>query len=169
MAKRNRGLIGAPAVQGTFDGINTTTGFMLVDLSDTTNWDHNATGHINVHALDIDIDATSAISADVYWGYLSSTNSTDATVNVIKHIPITQERARIDVHSNWYPGSINCLAGKHFGQTLTSRTEFNTGASLLGPSGATSHPGGDGDLVAIAIVTAGTMDISQTLVYHTEP
>ena len=60
-----------------------TQAFMLVDLSDTTNWPHTDTYHINIEYIIIEIDPDGSYVGEVKLGFLTSVDATDGDFNQV--------------------------------------------------------------------------------------
>lgn len=155
-------------VAALFEGVNTTTGFMLVDLSDTTNWPHTNTNHVVVDGLYESVDPDSSFTGDIYYGWLSAAGTTSSTLNCIRVISLDHNNRGADTACAFYPDSIECKSGDWFGLSKTSQTKFQTDTNLKGPDGNTSYPAGNGDFVALVDRSAGTLDMGLVIKYHTE-
>lgn len=144
-------------------------GFMLVDLSDTTNWKHTETGHIDLLWLQISINPSSAFQGDIDIGFLSDITDTSGTLNHIMTFHLDLASGPINIFENYAQAQIQCTTGRWFGQSTTSDTTWQTDVDLVGPDGgAAAYPSGDGDLVMKVTRTAGNVDIGITLAYMTE-
>ena len=58
-------------------------GYMLVDLSDTTNWPHTAGDHITLEHLNLQVDPTAAFRGDIYIGFLSDVDADNGDLNKV--------------------------------------------------------------------------------------
>lgn len=147
--------------------IAASTAFMLIDLSDTTNWKHTNTGHINLEYLAIEVDPDSSFAGEVKIGFLSSVNGTDGDFNQILDIDMVRKADLLVEILNFGGHGFDCETTSHFGPVTANSVLFQTDVSLLGPDGGTSYPSGDGDLVMIISRTAGAVDVSMTAGYET--
>lgn len=144
-----------------------TVGYMLIDLSDTTNWPHTATGHIVIEKIIINVNPSSAYLGDIEIGFLSSVDATDGDFNKI--IVIHGERSAVGSTETYdFAGiGLDLETANWFGPVTANDTTWQTDVNLYGPSGATSFPAGAGDLVMKLISTAGNVDIGVSIVYNT--
>jgi hypothetical protein len=144
----------------------TTQGFMLVDLSDTTNWTHSNTGHINVEYLMIEIDPDASFVGEIKLGFLTNVDGTDGDFNDIFNIDM-RRKADLLVHTiDFGSHGLDCETNHHFGPVTANSTLYQTDVNLQGPDGATSYPSGNGDLVLQVGVTAGSVNVSMTVGYE---
>lgn len=147
--------------------VSAQTAYMLIDLSDTTNWPHTLTGHINLEYAIIEVDPSSTYLGEVKIGFLANVDATNGDFNQIMDIDLAKKSDLIVEIINFGSHGIDCKEDHYFGPIITNSTLFQTDVNLEGPDGATSYPSGDGDLAMIAEVSAGTVDISITLGYET--
>ena len=63
---------------------------------------------------------------------------------------------------------LDCRTAHHFGPILADSTLFQTDVNLVGPDGgAAAYPSGNGDLIMLIEVAAGTVDVSVSIGYET--
>ncbi len=148
--------------------ITATEGFMLVDLSDTTNWPHSNTGHIDLVFLAINVNPSTAFRGDVEIGFLSSVDADNGDFNVIDSFHFQQQGSALNgvIDHTWHHVALETTSW--FGPTEADDVTWRTGLSIQGPDGATSYPSGDGDMVMKITLTAGNVDVGITIVYDTE-
>ena len=149
------------------ENIGAATGFMLIDLSDTTNWPHTNTGHIVLQTLSVDINADTSYRGDISLGFLSDVDGTNGDLNEITTFHYTQGAPDLSEQRD-YRGGINLQVADWFGPTTSDSTVWQTDVDLQGPDGATSYPSGDGDFVLFVSRTAGNVDVGITALYETE-
>lgn len=153
-----------------FVGTNITakTGIMLVDLSDTTNWPHSNTGEVDLEHLLIEINPTSAYRGTIYFGFLDNVDGTNGDLHAVYSFGFAgradPETIIIDLSTAWLHMSLEHF----FGPAITDDITFQTDVNLIGPDGATSYPSGDGDVVMLVDRTAGAVDVSVSMAYHTD-
>ncbi len=153
-------------IHADFQAIATQTAFMLIDLSDTTNWAHTETGHINLEYLIIEIDPDASYLGEIKLGFLTNVNGTDGDFNQILDIDMVKKSDLLVEVINFDSHGFDCEITHHFGPITANSTLFQTDVNLKGPDGATSYPSGDGDLVMLVERSAGEVDISITLGYE---
>ncbi len=154
------------SIHGDFQDISAQTAFMLIDLSDTTNWAHSKTGHINIEYFVLEIDPDSSYFGEVKLGYLTNVDGTDGDFNQIFDLDLRKKSDLIIESIDFGSHGFDCEANHHFGPISANDILFQTDLNLEGPDGNTSYPSGDGDLILLVELTAGTVDVSITLGYE---
>lgn len=146
---------------------STLIAFMLIDLSDTTNWKHTNTGHINIEWIIFEVDPDSTWAGQVKIGFLVDVDGTDGDFHQILDIDMERKAVPILENINFGSHGFDCETNHHFGPVIADSTLFQTDVSITGPNAAT-FPSGAGDLVMI-IDGDGTqfVDVSITLGYET--
>lgn len=172
----NEGVTSISTVPGNIDievihldaeDIVLTEGFMLIDLSDTTNWPHTATGHIDVLFITITTDPTSTFSGDIALGFLTNVGVANGDFNEFFEIHM-EKKPEPDIFVINYGAFGIALETDHFFGPITANdTTWQTDVSLQGPDGATSYPSGAGDMVMLISRTAGDISVSITIGYRT--
>lgn len=142
------------------------TAFMLVDLSDTTNWPHGDTDHLHIDTLDIMFNPDAVFTGDVQLGFLSGVDADNGDLHIIHNWHFENDRATLIDHLSWEHVQLICTAAHWFGPTVADNALFQTDVNLQGPDGAANYPSGDGDLVLRVLRTAGTIDIGITVAYN---
>lgn len=168
MSKRQ--LTGSHIIHASVTGINSSDDaqLLLIDLSDTTNFDHGSTGHLNIDAIHTVLDPTSSFKGTIRYGFLSGVNQTDADVKIVDGYSVVNKNRAIDEAVGMYPHSIQCVNDEHFGKQLEGYGAFNSTVKAL-KADNTSEACGDGDFVAIVAPTAGTTDVMLSVWYRSEP
>jgi len=151
-----------------------TTGYMLVDLSDTINWKHFETGHIDLVFVNIMINPGGSFSGSVDLGFLSNVDATNGDLNVIRYWPLDSESTPgQSVYELIQFGGIDkwfhCGTERAFLTTHANSTLFQTDVNLEGPDGNTAYPSGNGDLVLRVVRTAGAISFGVLVGYVTRP
>lgn len=144
-----------------------TVGYMLIDLSDTTNWPHTNTGHIVLKQISINSNTNAAFVGDLLFGFLSNVDDTNGDFHQVW--TLHGERSS-NVGSGVLDFSnfgIGLESDEWFGPTGLNDTTWQTDVNLIGPTGAASFPSGAGDFVMKLVSTAGAADISVTVIYTT--
>jgi len=142
------------------------TAYMLIDLSDTTNWAHSETGHINLEYFMVMVDPDANFLGEVKIGFLSNVDGTNGDFNDVFNIDLAKKSDLVVEMFNFGSHGMDLEEDHHFGPIATNSTLFQTDVNLEGPDNATSHPSGDGDLVMLVEVSAGQADISVTIGYE---
>ena len=139
--------------------------YMLIDLSDTTNWPHSTANHIVLERLNAHIDPSVAFRGDIDIGFLSSVDGDNGDLNKVVTFHFGQGALHEDLIRNYESGI--CLSTDYwFGPVSANDALFQTDLNLFGPDGATAYPSGDGDLVMKVGRTAGDIDIGLSLIYR---
>lgn len=172
----NEGVTSFSTVPGNFDvevihldaeDIALTEGFMLIDLSDTTNWPHTNTGHIDVLFMIITTDPHVSFSGDIAIGFLTNVDATDGDFNEIFEIHMEKKPDPQMLNINYGSFGIALETDHFFGPITANDTTWQTDVDLQGPSGATSFPSGAGDMVMLITRGANDISVSITIGYRT--
>ena len=148
----------------------TTTAYMLIDLSDTTNWKHTNTGGIVIEYIILEVDPGTTFSGQVKLGYLSNVDATNGDVTTIFNVDMRRSASLLVENLNFGSHGLRCSSNTHFGPTESDSTLFQTDVNLEGPDGNSSYPSGDGDVVMIisgANTGNGAVNVSVTIGYET--
>lgn len=149
---------------------STLIAYMVVDLSDTTNWKHTNTGSIVLDYFLIQVDPTNNFSGEIKLGFLTNVDSTDGDFNQILDVDM-KTKADILVESmNFESNGFHCSTTAHFGPVMASSTLFQTDVNIGGPDdpATPAYPSGSGDLVLIVDGDgANAVDVSLTIGYET--
>ena len=149
------------------EDVDATTGYMLVDLSDTTNWPHTNTGHIDVLFVLLTIDPSSTFSGDIQLGFLTNVDGTNGDFNEFFEIHM-EKKPDPQFISIQYGAFGTSLETDHlFGPIDANNAIWQTDVDLQGPSGATSFPSGNGDMVMQVTRSASDVSVSITVGYRT--
>jgi len=146
--------------------IDTETAFIVIDISDTTNWKHTLTDHIVLHAVTLQVDPDATFLGDIKLGFLTNVDETNGDFNQIIDIGLAKKSDLI-VQSLGFTGGFHLQTSTHFGPITANSTLFQNDVSLAGPNGATSFPSGPGDLALIIGRSAGAVNVSVTIIYET--
>lgn len=142
--------------------------FMLIDLSDTGNWPHTETGHINLEYLIIESDPDTSYLGEIKIGFLSNVDATDGDFNQILDIDQARSSDLLVEVINFGSHGFDCETDHHFGPIDANEVLFQTDVDLVGPpGGVAAYPSGAGDLVMLIERSAGTVDVSITIGYET--
>ena len=144
-----------------------TAGFMVVDLSDTTNWSHTDTGHIDIAYIIINVNPTTTFSGDIELGFLTNVDDTNGDFNGVLEIHMDKKQDSIFEMMNFGAFEVSLETAHWFGPTDVNDTTWQTDVNLQGPDGAISFPSGNGDLVMKVEVGASEAAIGLTIGYRT--
>ena len=150
------------------DGINTATGYVLIDLSDTTNYPHLSTTHLGIDWIIITGLASSTAVGYYDIGFITRIDETNSDWQSIFHGHFDKKEERFEVMLNMIPQSIMCLVSQHLSGgelKITSDTIFQNDATVEGVYSATTTPA-VGDLVLKVTLSAGTADMAVAVGYH---
>lgn len=146
--------------------ISATQDFMVIDLSDTTNWPHTATGHIDVVYIIINVNPTTTYSGDIELGFLSDVDDTDGDFNPIFEIHMDKKQDSVLEMMNFGAFEMSLEKTHWFGTTAANQTAFQTDVAITGPDGNTFNSG-NGDLVMRIDVGASSVAVGITIGYRT--
>ena len=148
--------------------VATQTAFMLIDISDTTNWKHTNTDHIIIRHLLLEVDPDSSYLGEVKIGFLSSVDGDNGDFNQIIDFDMAK-KSDLAIEDLTFTGGFHCQTSTHFGPVLANSALFQTDVTLGGPDvpGTPAYASGAGDLVMLVERSAGTVDVSVTIIYET--
>lgn len=150
-----------------------TTRYILIDLSDTTNWPHTTGTSIHLEYLDMQVDASNTAAYTIDFIMLDSCSITSCRSGMVWATSGSQSTGNNkEIHINWAQHGPVCKFGTGgvFSDMVTDPdTNYQTDVllrSTLDPSSATVAPN-NGDLIMVVTITAGTITIDTNLAYHT--
>ena len=149
---------------------STLIAYMLVDLSDTTNWKHSNTGEIIIEYIMLEVDPDTNFAGEVKIGYLTNVDGTDGDFNQILDIDMRRKANLFAEVIDFGSHGLHCADSSHFGPIIANSTLFQTDVNLGGPDDYTTlaYPSGDGDLVMIVDGDGtNTVNVSITIGYET--
>ncbi len=148
--------------------VSAQTAFMLVDISDTTNWKHTETDHVIIRHVLIEVDPDSSYLGQIKVGFLSDVDATNGDFNQFIDFDMAK-KSDLAIEDLTFTGGFHCQASTHFGPILANSTLFQTDVDLGGPDDASTltYPSGNGDLAVLIERSAGEVDVSVTLIYET--
>lgn len=172
------------------EGVSDDTGYVLVDLSDTTNYPHTKTNSLNLLGLHLSSEVHTDATVDYWIGVVYEVDATNGSVKMLdvlhqEHVDNATDSTGRMVLSRDYtlggavPHGINCqvnsagtgLSAFVGNQSLADSTVWQTDVGLASPvgagGGATGKPGA-GDLVLYVeeVGGSGTIDFSITVTYE---
>lgn len=143
------------------------TAFMLIDLSDKTNWPHAYTGHIVIEYIIIEVDPADNYLGEIKFGFLSNVDAANGDFHQVIDIDMARKSSLLVETIDFGSHGLDLRTNHWFGPTTSDSALFQTaGADIVGPD-SNSFPSGDGDLVMIVEVAAQSVDVSVTVGYET--
>ena len=156
-------------------------GFVLVDLSDTTNFPHTETGKIRLYGLEINTTIDTDGRFILYIGVITEVDDTNGSTNWLLALILeavdnpTDSSDRRTFHFRWPNGLDLEVSGGAMVNLISNvghsgDTTWQTDTDLDSPAGDTTSPPGAGDLVAYLDETTdgGGLKFSMTVEYVTE-
>ena len=149
------------------DDISAAQDFMLIDLSDTTNWPHSNTGHIDIAYLIINVNPTSTFVGDIELGFLSSVDAENGDFNGVLEIHMDKKQDSITLFMNYGAFEVSLESAHWFGPITANDAIWQTsGADIVGPDG-NAFPSGAGDFVMLVTATTSDVAVGLTVGYRT--
>ncbi len=147
-----------------------TTGYILVDQSDVTNYPHAVAKPIIVKSVRIDAETeTAGAEYNIRIGVLEEVDATDGTTRWFYQSRIASV-ARLTEHVK-FDGGVSCdpAAPGFIGAQVTNNTRFQTDVTIANPTGTNAAPGA-GDIVMDIreIAGSGTISAMVTVEYVTQ-
>ena len=165
------------------DAIAATTPYMLVDLSDSTNYQHVNTNHIHIAAFHITAMPAGTSNWSIHIGTVTEVDATNGSVNWLYGIRFSQI-LYVDAKKDYTLGGANneelcctVVGGETVRyitndvQTGDTNWQTDTGlASPVGTAGGDTGKPGAGDLVMLVTENSGTstLSVDVTVQYYTE-
>lgn len=156
------------------ENIAATTWVVLVDLSDTANFHHDATGRIDISYLSMQIDRpTNAVGA-VHIGVVTRVDATNADVTFFAGLHFINSSDTAIIRSeNFAPSQVKCgvtggLTTKIVNnENVVNDTAIQTDVALASPRGAATVIPAVGDIVAqFQHISGGAYNASVRLFFH---
>ncbi len=144
-----------------------TTGYMVIDLSDTTNWPHATTGHIDIAYIKINVNPTATFVGDIELGFLTNVDGTNGDFNGIMEWHLDKKQDSINEFMNFGAFEMSLESAHWFGPIDANETIWQTDVDLAGPDGNASFPSGAGDLVMKVTATTSDVAVGLTVGYRT--
>lgn len=159
-------------IQADFDlAASLTQDFIILDISDTTNYPHDDTGYIHIEYFAITIDAATNAAYTIEFGYLENVDGTDGDFHEVFHFSGTKSTGnQLLVDKSFAPNGPQLTSARAVSSDKSlNDTAFQTDvnlASTLDPSTADT-PSGDRDMVMRVVLTGGDINVSVNMSYHT--
>ncbi len=149
--------------------INGTIAYMVIDLSDMTNWKHTRTDHIVIEYMMLMISPTANFLGDVRLGYLRNVDGTNGDFVDIFNVNMNRKSDLFVEVLDFGSHGLHCTYDHHFGPIVADSVLFQTDVNLGGPDDSTTltYPSGDGDLAMLVTSNGNAVDVSLTVGYET--
>eukprot|EP00918_Siedleckia_nematoides_P084702 GHVU01186125.1.p1 GENE.GHVU01186125.1~~GHVU01186125.1.p1 ORF type:complete len:354 (+),score=62.37 GHVU01186125.1:185-1246(+) len=143
--------------------------YMLVDISDTTNWPHTLTGEVVVGYMLVQVDPHANFTGTIRIGYLKNVDATNGDLVVVLAINMDTKSDVLHQDVDFGSHALHCTDTSHFGPVTANSTLFQTDVSLGGPDDPSTltYPSGAGDLVLVVSGNNNPVGVSITLGYET--
>ena len=148
--------------------INTTTGYVLIDLSDTTNYPHTNVDEIHIDWIILDYLADSLAAGSIEVGFIKSITADNADWYSLVKAHLDKKEEEKPIMLNFTPQCLRCAVVGHLsGGTMfhDDDTTFQNDTALTATY-STVAPA-IGDLVAKVTLSAGSVSFVVTIGYHT--
>jgi hypothetical protein len=148
-----------------------TQDFIIIDLSDTTNYAHSNTGYIHIEELHLYAYGASSSTFTAQIGFLENVDGTDGDFYELMHLYGDKTSGQTyNFERKFYPNGPRCQSAyvttsDNSANDTAFQTDVNL-ASTLDPSTADT-PSGDGDIVMRIVSTTGDFAVELNLSYHT--
>jgi len=149
------------------EGIATTTGYVLIDLSDIVNYPHIYVHHIGIDWIIMSGLASSTAVGCYDVGFITRINGTNCDWYSLIHGCFDKKEEKFDVALNFVPQSLVCLATKHISggsMKFTNDATFKTGGTVEGVYGNPTPA--VGDVVLKVTIAAGQGNLAVVIGYH---
>lgn len=153
------------------------TDYLLVDLSDTTNFPHSDTTRIDVSAINIHLAQDSGtpdgeiligvitridgVNSDITWGFVLDFNL-PVNTNIRENFNYAPSQLKFEVVG----GNTTRIISDY---SVLNDTTINTGVSMDSPRGSNTVTPAVGDIVLRIVNGAGSMHMFTGIMYHGEP
>jgi hypothetical protein len=152
-------------------GLVASQDFILLDISDTTNYPHINTNYVHIENMRVHTDVSASADYSVEIGYLENVDGSNGDFFSISDVIGSQVAGRSqDIIFPFYPNNPRCSSDFVVSSVKSlNDTAFQTDvnlASTLDPT-TVDTPSGNGDLVVRFIRLSGTVSVDVELSYHT--
>lgn len=174
------GAIKAVTLDKTAAALAASEAFVLIDLSDTTNFPHKHTGRIRLHGFDLHFEKDTDATFLVKIGVVTEVDATDGSVAWLWVFRLHTDREGTD-STDWreierrFPGldlEVDTVNDKLFNMLSNTNdaadATWQTDVTLDSPRGDTTVAPGVGDLVMEITRTAGNLYFCMTPYYRTD-
>lgn len=154
-----------------YNGLSTTEDFIIIDISDTTNYPHTETGYVHLEDLSIQVDTDANGDYELSIGFLEDVDGTNGDYYELWSVSGTKKTSQNKTEFYpFYPNGQRCekefiATGVKSLNDTGFQTDVNLNTTLSG--GTADTPSGTGDLVLRFTGNAGTVNLNINLAYHT--
>jgi len=151
-------------------GISASQDFIIIDISDTTNYPHVSTNHAHLEFVNISIDSDSSGDYLISLGYLENVDDTNGDFTSLWEVSGTRKTGNnFNAYYNLYPNgpkttSVSVVSANKSLNDTAFQTDVNLASSLDASTADT--PSGNNDLVLRITRNAGTFNVAVQLAYH---
>ncbi len=150
-------------------GVATTTGYVLIDLSDSTNYPHTETGRVDIDWIIVDYLGDNSCVGSIEVGFVASITSSNADWHSLAKAHLDKKETERPIQINFNPQHIVCSTAEHLsGGTMfhNDDTTFQDDTALTATY-ATATPA-VGDLICKVTLSAGSVGFAISIGYHTQ-
>ena len=144
-----------------------TTGYMLIDISDTVTWPHTNTDRIFLHHLNYSLNPTNIFAGAIEIGFLTDVDTANGDFHILAGTHFIAGAIQLAQVFGLTNGQVCCCEAQWFGPTDANDPLWQSNLDIEGPDGNVAYPSGHHDLVLKLTRTAGQCDFSITLGYTT--
>lgn len=148
------------------NNISATTGYILIDLSDTVVFPHTNTDHIVLTFMSVSLNPGSGFAGDVCIGYISRIDGTNSDIRILREFHMDRAEGNINLFEEYNSAHFGTKPDRALLDELTNQSSFNTGNTNTIPGGGTATPA-VGDLVMLLTRASGAIDIGISIGYRT--
>ena len=148
------------------DNVQATTGYVLVDKSDTVNFPHSVDGDIYLTGYQISINPDNSFLGQVLIGFISRVDATNGHFRPTLCWYFTRGAANLSNSMDFAFDPMKLHTDNFLVAGNDADTTFQTDVALTAPSG-TAAPG-VGDCVMKIVRTAGAVSVGITVKYFTK-
>ena len=151
--------------------VSTTTDFIVIDISDTTNYPHVSTSYIHTENMFFNVDATSDADYTIDLGWLENVDGTNGDFYSVYSFGGTKKTGNsASISINHAPNSPRLISTKVLvsNKSLNDtafQTDVNLGSTIA--PGTANVPSGSGDMVVRVTINAGSIGLTIGIGYHT--
>lgn len=144
--------------------------FILIDLSDTTNYPHANTSYAHVEWIEAQVDSNNTGDYTVSLGFLENVDDANGDRYISKHWSGTKTAGnQLLAFDNLLPAGWRMRSQSIATHAIsTNDTNYQTDVNLpstLDPA-TSDTPSGNGDIVLEIVVNVGEIDVSFDIGYH---
>ena len=165
------------------EGVSASTPYVLIDLSDATNFPHTPTNYIDLLALFLNAEKAGAGVYDLWVGVVTENDNTDGSVNWL-HVFHLQHVANVTDSTDRFAQSVDftlgganvdglrceIASGSQVGfvgnQGQADSANWDANVNRVGPAGNAMPAVGDIVVWVEEVSGSGTLDFSLTAIYE---